>query len=380
MQQADVAIAGAGIIGLNAALELASAGLRVVVFERGYAMRECSWAAAGMLAASDPENPAALLPLSNLSLSLYSEFLARVEYLSGQRVPIRTTQTLLEARSIPAGSEQLGDEAIHAFGSGLRSNGHKFFLLQEQSLDPRDLVRSLPQAARAAGVTILEQSTVTSIKPQLNSVEIQTTGGNWSAAHFINACGAWASDLAGIPITPRKGQMLLVETPEKQTPQQIQDQLTAVIRTPHLYLVPRGNGRIIVGATVENAGFDKRIDPAAIAALHRAAAELWPPIANARILDTWAGLRPATADFLPVIGPTIDIDEGNGARGSSPDLHSLDLHNPDPHSWLALGHYRNGILLAPGTARLLRQLILKEPAGIDAAAYCASRFIASATQ
>ena len=371
MQQADVAIAGAGIIGLSAALELASAGLRVVVFERGQAMRECSWAAAGMLAASDPENPAALLPLSYLGLSLYSEFLTKVEYLSGQRVPIRTTQTLLEARTIPAGSEQLDDGAIHAFGSGLRSNGHKFFLLQEQSLDPRDLVRSLPQAARAAGVTILEQSTVTSITNQLNSVQIQTTTGEWAATHFINACGAWASDLAGIPITPRKGQILLVETPEH---------LTAVIRTPDLYLVPRGNGRIVIGATVENAGFDKRIDPAAIAALHRAAAELWPPIAGARIIDTWAGLRPATTDFLPVIGPAIDIDEGNGARGSSPDLHSLDLHSPDPHSWLALGHYRNGILLAPATARLLRQLILKEPAGIDAAAYSASRFIASSTQ
>jgi glycine oxidase len=388
MQQADIAIAGAGIIGLSAALELASAGLRVVVFERGQAMRECSWAAAGMLAAADPGHPAALRPLSTLSLSLYPEFLAKVEYLSGQRVPIRTTQTLLDSHTQPPGCEQLNDKTIHTFGSGLRSNGHKFFLLEEQSLDPRDLVRSLPQAVRASGVTLLEQSTVTSITPQLNSVQIQTTGGEWSATHFINACGAWASDLAGIPIAPRKGQMLLVETPEKQTPdqtpeQQTPGQLTAVIRTPDLYLVPRRNGRIAIGATVEDVGFDKHIDPAAIAALHRAAAELWPPIANARIIDTWAGLRPAATDFLPVIGPAIDIDEGNGSRGSSPDLHSPDLHSPDlhspdPHSWLALGHFRNGILLAPGTARLLRQMILKERMSIDAAPYSALRFVASA--
>ena len=373
MQQADVAIAGAGIIGLTAALELASAGLRVVVFERNQAMRECSWAAAGMLAATDPGHPAALHPLSNLSLSLYSEFLAKVEYLSGHRVPIRTTQTLLESHTHPPGGEQLSDDAIHNFGLELPSNGHKFFLLQEQSLDPRDLVRSLPQAARAAGVTILEQSTVTSIAPQLNSVQIQTTAGEWSATHFINACGAWASDLAAIPITPRKGQMLLVETPA-QTPAS----LTAVIRTPDLYLVPRGNGRIVIGATVEDAGFDKRIDPAAIAALHGAAAELWPPIATARIIDTWAGLRPSAADSLPVIGPAIDIDEGNAARGRSPNPNPNP--NPEPHSWLALGHYRNGILLAPGTARLLRQMILKEPPAIDAAPFSATRFVASATQ
>jgi glycine oxidase len=366
MQQADVAIAGAGIIGLSAALELASVGLRVVVFERGQAMRECSWAAAGMLAAADPGHPAPLRPLSALSIGLYSEFLAKVEYLSGQRVPLRTTQTVLESRTPPPGSEQLNDERIRTFGLGLRSNGHKFFLLEEQSLDPRDLVRSLPQAVRAAGVTLLEQSAVTSVTPQLNSVQIQTTSGEWSATHFINACGAWASDLARIPIAPRKGQLLLVETPE---------QLTAVVRTPDLYLVPRGNGRIVIGTTVEDAGFDKTIDPIAIAALHSAAAELWPPIAVARIVDTWAGLRPAATDFLPVIGPAIDIDERDGIHGSSPALHT-----PDPHSWLALGHYRNGILLAPGTARLLRQMILREPAGIDVAPFSASRFVASATQ
>ena len=105
MQHADVAIAGAGIIGLATALELASAGLHVVVFERGEAMRECSWAAAGMLAAGDPENPRELRELSKFSIGLYPEFLATIERLSAQKVPIRTTETLQAAHTLPAGFE-----------------------------------------------------------------------------------------------------------------------------------------------------------------------------------------------------------------------------------------------------------------------------------
>jgi glycine oxidase len=358
MQQADVAIAGAGIIGLSAALELASAGLQVVVFERGEAMGECSWAAAGMLAAGDPENPLALRPLSALSLSLYPEFLADIERLSGKNVPIRTTQTLQLAHALPFGTKKLTAEAIESIAPGLQTNGLEFFLLEEKSLDPRDLVHALPEAMESAGITLIEQTTVSSIALQSDSVLVRTTRGEWRAKHFINACGAWASGLTGIPISPRKGQLLVVECPE---------QITVVLRTPDVYLVPRGDGRIVIGATVEDAGYDKHIDAAAVAALHKAAAELWPPIRGARILDSWTGLRPATADLLPVIGPAIEIDDKTGARGS----------DQAAHSWLALGHFRNGILLAPGTARLLRHLILKDGCGFDAGPYSASRFVPS---
>ena len=358
MKYADAAIAGGGIIGLAAALELASAGLRVVVFERGYAMRESSWAAAGMLAGSDPENPAALRSLSELSLSVYPEFLAMVEELSNQEIPIRTTQTLQGGHTFPRKAEQLSAEARNSIAPGLQPDDLKFFLLAEQSLDPRDLVSALPTAAKAAGVTLLEQTTVTAITSQPLSVQISTTQGEWSAANFINACGAWASDLAGVPIAPRKGQMILVEHPEQHPG------LTTVLRTPELYLVPRGNRRIVVGATVEDAGYDKQIDPSAVAALHNAAAQLWPPLREARIIDTWAGLRPASADFLPIIGTGLET----GMKASEGE--------PSPRSWLALGHFRNGILLGPGTARLLRQMILQEPASIDASAFRANRFIA----
>lgn len=368
MEHVDAAIAGAGIIGLATALELASVGLRVVVFERGQAMRESSWAAAGMLAAADPENPSALKPLSDLSIRLYPEFLAKVERLSGKKIPIRTQQTLQGTLTLPPRTKQLNREAIDAIAPGLQAGNLRFFQLEEQSLDPRDLAHALPDAVKATGVTLLEETVVTSITSQSNSVQIHTSQGEWSAANFINACGAWASDLIGIPagisIVPRKGQMLLVEDPLPHPG------LTAVLRTPELYLVPRGNGRIVIGATVEDAGYGKQVDPEAIAALHNAAVELWPLIRNARILDTWAGLRPTSVDSLPVIGPSIEIDIENG-------IYSREK---TPHSWLALGHFRNGILLAPATAHLLRQMILREPLSIDASAFQSSRFIASIAQ
>lgn len=345
MDHTEIAIAGAGIIGLSTALELAAAGRRVIVFERGTAMRESSWAAAGMLAANDPENPAALKELSRFSIGLYPDFLRRVEQLSGKKVPVRTTQTLQGAHALPPGTREADDTTVRAIAPGLQRNALKFFLIEEQSIDPRDLARALPEAAKAAGVTLHEQTAVTNVVSASGQVRVKTSRGEWTAEHFVNACGAWAGELAEIPIAPRKGQMVLVESSEP---------LTATLRTPHLYLVPRDDRRIVIGATVENIGYDKIVDPAAIDALRAAAAELWPPIQSAHILDTWAGLRPAASDALPVIGPS---DE----RGC----------------WLALGHFRNGIMLAPGTARLLRQMIRGEAPGVNPEPFSAARFAAA---
>jgi len=118
--------------------------------------------------------------------------------------------------------------------------------------------------------------------------------------------------------------------------------------------VPRGEGRIVIGATVEDAGFDKRVDEAAVARLLDEAAEIWPAVRQARIVESWAGLRPATADELPVID----------ACGE--------------HCWVATGHFRNGILLAPGTARVLREMILGERLSVDVAGFRCGRFASSA--
>ena len=205
----------------------------------------------------------------------------------------------------------------------------------------------MPKAVRAAGVVLLEDVEVTAVHEHSAGVEIETGAGRWAAERLIHASGAWAARLTGLPIVPRKGQMVVVEDAGPE-------QLKAVLRTPDVYLVPRGDGRIVIGATVEDAGFDKRVDEAAVARLLDEAAEIWPAVRQARIVESWAGLRPATADELPVI-------DACGER-----------------CWVATGHFRNGILLAPGTARVLREMILGEPLSVDVAGFRCGRFASSA--
>lgn len=330
-----VVIAGAGIIGLACALELADTGFAVTVVERGLAMQEASWAAAGMLAVDDPENPAALLPLSRFSRALYSKFLERVSALSGVAVPLRTQRTRQKAH---------GD------------NG-EFFLLDEASLDPRDLCRALPAAVVAAGVQLREQCGTVAVTDGPGGLQAELADGSTlDADAFVLACGAWSGQVrlpgaaAAMPIAPRKGQMVEVKLDEPR--------LETVIRTPELYLVPRGDGRIVIGATVEDAGFDRQVDAAAGDRLVRAAAELWPPILRGRVTARWTGLRPAVVrgdgvsglDSLPVIGQVV------------------------PRVYAATGHFRNGILLAPGTARLIGECLRGEDASVALEPFAASRF------
>jgi len=345
----EVGIAGGGIIGLSAALDLAAAGLQVTVFEQGRAMAESSWAAAGMLAVGDPENPPALRPLAELSARLYPQFLADVERLSGEHVPIRTARAIQGARQLPDGFRELHAAELAALAPRLAAGSLRFFSLDEPSIDPRDLTRALPRAVRATGVTLLEDTAVKAVTAQAEDVRIETDSDTWSAENMIHCSGAWAAELTGVPIAPRKGQMVVVED---QGP----ERLNVVLRTPAVYLVPRGDGRIAIGATVEEAGYDKQVHSETTARLLELAAALWPPVRTMCVVDAWAGLRPATADNLPV------IDEcGKGC-------------------WVAAGHFRNGILLAPATARLLREMISGESLSIDVEPFRCDRFAASSVQ
>jgi glycine oxidase len=314
-----VIIAGAGIIGLSTALDLAEHGFRVTVLERGEPMREASWAAAGMLAVGDPENPPALRPLAEYSLRHYRDYVSRVEQLSGVHVPFRTSKTIQ------------------------RGHGAEF-TLDELSLDPRDLCRALPMACQAAGIGLHAHTAVTGVS---HHNEVHTECGVWTAMNFVDCRGAWTGTpplfSEKVRVAPRKGQMLSVMLPQGVA-------LAHTLRTPAVYIVPRGDGRAIVGATVEDAGFDKAVDADAIRMLFERACALWPPLAAGRITDSWAGLRPSIPDALPILAAV------------------------GPHQFISTGHYRNGILLAPGSARVMRSFILGEEPEIDLTPYRADRF------
>jgi glycine oxidase len=363
VETADVVIAGAGIIGLSAALELARNGLRVAVAERGRAMTEASWAAAGMLAGGDPENPAALAPLSQLSLKLYPEFLARIEQLSGGKVPIRTRVALQGTRpgrrfsDTEAGAgRRLSPVEVAGYASALNGSGRDFLLLDEWSLDPRDLCAALPLAAAKAGVALREETDVLAVSRDSAGIEVSTSRGPLSAGAFVNCCGAWAGQLAAaaaeasaierLGLEPRKGQIVTVRLKGPAM-------LNVVVRTPETYLVPRGDGRVVIGATVERTGFDKAIHAEVVRTLVNEAADLWTPIREAEVVDTWAGLRPGSSDGLPALG-----------------------RFGEPGCWMATGHFRNGILLAPATARVLTEMILGRDPQVDLGPFACDRFAA----
>jgi glycine oxidase len=360
----DICIAGAGVIGLSLALELHRRGMHVTVLDQATPLAEASTAAAGMLAAGDPHNPPQLLPLADLSLSLYSAFLDHLRTLSGIPVPFQThttLQTLLPGTQ-DTDNELSSKDLAHLIPT-LTPGNHRFILLDEHSLDPRQLATALLASVRSSTIDLRPNTPVLSTRSLNNSVEVHTQTGVLHASQFVDCTGAWASATShlsdiqvnpsiqaslNIQVTPKKGQMLSISLPPTLP-------LDLVIRTPDIYIVPRTSGphsgRAIIGATIEDAGFDKTVHPTDIAHLRSLAAALLPPLADAPQLEAWAGLRPATPDGLPILG-------------------AIPAH---PNHFIATGHYRDGILLTPATAQVMAQLISGEAPSIDLAPFSPSR-------
>jgi glycine oxidase len=353
VETVDVIVAGAGIIGLTIALELARNGYRVRVLERGQAMSEASWAAAGMLSAEDPDHPTELNALGELSIRLYPEFLSVVEGLSGHSVRLRTRATLMATTASQGKFHHHDTPTCYAISAdeaerrvpGLAADGRSFLWLEETSLDPRDLCVALPLAVIAAGAALQQETEVLAVTSHSGAVEVRTQRGAVTAGAFVNCCGAWAAKVQPLAaeVEPRKGQMLTVRLPPPID-------LAYVLRAPDVYMVPRGAGQIVIGATVERVGFDRRVEPGVVERLHAQAAELWPPIASAQVVESWSGLRPGTADGLPLIGSA-----------------------GQPHCWVATGHFRNGILLAPATGLVVRQLLQGSPPAVRLDAFVPGR-------
>lgn len=345
---ADVVIAGSGIIGLSLGLELLRRGASVVVVERDVAMRGASWAAGGMLAARDAENPAKLSPLALRSAELYPEYLAAITAASGLPIPIRTRYTLHPLPALPGGVAASAAQ-LAGLAPGLLPEGCALALMEEDSLDPRDLCVALPRAFADLGGRLIEHAELLRVIDERSHLTVETSQGEMRASHVVDCRGASAGDCFGesVPVFPVKGQMVNVAlAPER---------LRCVIRTPAFYAIPRGDGRVTVGATVEKNGFDRTVEADKIRGILAVAGQTLPELGQAPVLETWAGLRPGTPDELPVLGAS-------------------NMRN----GWYATGHYRNGILLAPATARVLAQLIAGESPEVTLKDFLPQRFAKSA--
>jgi glycine oxidase len=355
----DVIVIGAGIIGLSLAISLRKQGLTVLVVERGDPGREASHAAAGMLVGSGAESPAALGDLAAESARIYPEFVHELEDESGMKVDLRDQGTILISSDGPEVVPEFGDPLsadqfqslepdLAAHGRGLpalHELGYSAEYLSERSVDPRKLTGAAIKAARHRGVDISSGNEVKSLLISAGRVTgVQTEKTSYSAGIVVNCAGAWAGCIGphGFPVRPIKGQMLaLVGGPV----------LRHVIRSEDVYLVPRSDGRVLIGSTLEDAGYNKQTDVSTIQRLFHAALELVPDLAGFKVHEDWAGLRPGTADELPILGET----STNGY-------------------FVATGHYRDGILLAPITAQVMTDLILGKPVSHDLKPFSPARF------
>jgi glycine oxidase len=353
----DAIIIGGGIVGLSLAISLRKQGLRVLIVERGEAGREASHAAAGMLAGSGLEIPPALRPLAEESARLYPEFVHELEDESGIRVDLREHGTILlsEAGAFPAKAERIVPDQLHELepelqpppaGRGRPSHDKiEAALLNERSVDPRALVAAALKAAKHRRIDISSGTEVKTVLVEGDRVAgVETKKTSYSAPIVVNCAGAWAGCVGSIqfPVRPVKGQMLaVVGGPD----------LRHVVRSEKVYLVPRSDGRLLIGSTLEDAGYNKQTDVDAVQRLLRAAVELVPALASARVHEDWAGLRPGTPDELPILGET-----------------------PVRGYFVATGHYRDGILLAPITARLMTDVILVQAPHYNLAPLDPARF------
>ncbi|HTU40374.1 MAG TPA: glycine oxidase ThiO [Candidatus Aquilonibacter sp.] len=353
METWDVIVIGGGIIGLSLAIELRKRGATVLVVERAEPGREASYAAGGMLVNSDAETKPALQPLAVASARMYPEFAHELQVESGINVDLRDQGAIVfpppEHTHEQAGlaPDTLLPAQLAELEPALADAHRPALFLKERSVDPRALTAAALETAKRRDIDISSGEEVTGIDfSQANACAVLTKKTSYSAAKVVNCAGAWSGQIGPhkFPTRPVKGQMLCLVAPSR-------DLLRHVIRAPEVYLIPRSDGRILVGTTVEEAGFDKRTDVDTIQRLHRAAIALIPKLRNAKILEDWAGLRPGTPDALPILGET-------STRGY----------------FVATGHFRDGILLAPITARLMAHVIEGKESGYDLGPFSPARF------
>jgi glycine oxidase len=349
----DVLIIGGGVIGLGIARELHRAGAgRITVLERGRIGREASYAAAGMLAPNaEAEEIDDFYRLCVESNGMYPEFAEALLEETGIDIELDRSGTLYAAFS-EEDSEELHLRMRRRRKAGIDVNllsaketreaepfisgsvRESLLFAGDHQVENRKLLAALRKYAELNGIELREFAEVDSVLTESGkAVGVSVGGAAFHAGITLIATGAWTSFIkAGnvpvpIDVKPIRGQMLCYRLDERP--------LRRVIYSPRGYLVPRADGRVLAGATVEDVGFDAVVTDAGQMALEKSAVEIASGLARAEIVERWAGLRPYAADGMPVIGPV-------------PGVEGL---------FAATGHYRNGILLTPITGRIMADRI-----------------------
>jgi glycine oxidase len=349
----DIVIVGGGTIGLATGFELVRQGTPTTIVERGPAGRGTSWQAAGMLA-PDAEiqfEELELYDLSRESLRRWPGFAQAVEAASGQEVDYRDDGTLIVADDRDAAEkirrlyefqrEQglavewlTGEEAREIEPFVAPRLAAAIYAPSDHQVDNRRLVDALRTAFEAEGGTLREHTPVEAVVPDAErpAVVIED-GARIEASQVVVAAGVWSRDLDGLapdaqpPVRPVKGQMI-------QLRMEVPFDLQHVVRGPDAYLAPKSNGRLVIGATSEEMGFDTDVTAGGLYDLLEGAWEVVPGIYDLPVDETWAGLRPATRDHAPILG-----------------------QSAAPGVVMATGHYRHGILLTPVTAQEIARLV-----------------------
>lgn len=355
----DVIVLGAGLVGLCTALAASTRGLITTLVSTSQP-GEASGAAAGMLApalehAGDGPNP----PASNFALAArdrYPDFLAWVTERTGQRIALDRNGILhaafddptLEAfaRDAADGAEILDAPSLVAIEPALGHCAGAVLHPADGAVDNVHLMQALADAVARSNIRII-QGRAHAFAPSRDggSVELED-GSQLFAAHVVLASGAWAATLRGLPralpVRPVRGQMIAYDARP----------VRRVVYGPDGYIVPRANGRTLVGATMEEAGFDPATTPEAREGLSAMAGRLCPALASASPPTQWSGLRPLTPDLLPILGP-----------------------DPDHPSLLyACGHSRNGVLLAPLTGDCIASVLAGDESPCDLSPFAITRF------
>jgi glycine oxidase len=352
----NVAVIGAGVIGLGIAWRLAQRGARVAVFDKGAAGRGASHASAGILAASAEAEPGEepLVALGRRSQTLWPGFAAELEQASGQSVDLRTEGALAVALTADdAARLQHHLEFQQRLGLPLqwlsaaetrRREPHlgprlagSAFMPEDHQVENRKLSAALRVAAERAGATIREHTGVERVLIAGGRAQgvVLADGTQFTADAVVLAAGAWSRQIEGLPaelrppVRPVKGQIVALQM-DPAAPL-----VRHVIWAPNVYIVPRLDGRLLLGATMEEKGFDSSLTAGGILSLLEAAWRAIPAIEELAVAEMWVGHRPGSRDDAPILGPAA--------------VDGLIY---------ATGHHRNGILLTPVTAETISRYVL----------------------